>query len=63
MSGLDACSSAALYEVTGTGVPQELLMTIAPAAAARCIMSASCASLARITPSGAPTLKLMIVAL
>jgi hypothetical protein len=63
MRGMDACSSSRLNEVMELRVPQELLMIMAPALAARYIMSASCASLAVISPFESPTLKLTTDAL
>src|SRR5437764_11703446 len=62
-SGIDDCRSCVLNEVIGVSSDHELLMIIAPALAARPIMSASCASLAVIAPVALPTLKLTSVAL
>jgi hypothetical protein len=61
--GMICCSSAALLEVMEAAVAQELLMIMAPAAAARAIMSPRCASLAVMSPLLSPSLKLTIVAL
>ena len=50
MRGMAACSSSRLNEVMeAPGDAHELLMIMAPALAARTIMSASCASLAVIS--------------
>jgi len=61
--GREDCRSWVVNVVMALAADQELLMIMAPALAARLIMSASCASLAVMAPVESPTLKLTSVAL